>query len=147
MQAEFDAAAAGGRGGRRAAAPAPKKKTTPKKKSKKRSASDVEDSDGEKPKKKRGGGGGAFNKELILRYVPVLYSAADRSSDSLAAFTNEARLSRPQTVKRIWDYVKANDLQDPSDKRFIMCDDALKSVFHVEKLHMFTRVIPNLFTH
>lgn len=60
------------------------------------------------------------------------------SSDELAAFTGEARLSRPQTVKRIWDYVKANDLQDPGDKRFIMCDGRLKAVFHTDRLHMFT---------
>lgn len=59
-------------------------------------------------------------------------------SDTLAALVGEARLSRPQTVKRIWDYVKARDLQDPSDKRFIICDDGLRSVFHTDRLHMFT---------
>jgi upstream activation factor subunit UAF30 len=63
------------------------------------------------------------------------------SSDSLSAFLNEARLSRPQTVKRIWDYVKANGLQDQSDKRYILCDDAMQTVFHTEKLHMFTYVL------
>lgn len=64
-------------------------------------------------------------------------------SDALSALVEEARLSRPQTVKRIWDYVKARDLQDPSDKRFIMCDDRLKLVFHTDRLHMFTYVLPS----
>lgn len=59
-------------------------------------------------------------------------------SDTLSAFVNETKLSRPQTVKRIWDYIKANDLQDPNDKRYILCDDKMKTVFHTDKLHMFT---------
>lgn len=52
----------------------------------------------------------------------------------------EPRLSRPQTVKRIWDYVKARDLQDPADRRFIRCDEQLRAVFHTDRLHMFTYV-------
>lgn len=59
-------------------------------------------------------------------------------SDTLSAFVNETKLSRPQTVKRIWEYIKANNLQDPSDKRYILCDDKMKTVFHTDKLHMFT---------
>jgi upstream activation factor subunit UAF30 len=41
-------------------------------------------------------------------------------------------------VKHIWEYVKARDLQDPSDKRYIRCDEPLKRVFHTDRLHMFT---------
>ena len=48
------------------------------------------------------------------------------------------QLSRPQTVKRIWAYVRANDLQDPSDKRMIRCDESMRAVFKQEKVHMFT---------
>ncbi|WVQ70827.1 hypothetical protein IAR50_000349 [Cryptococcus sp. DSM 104548] len=84
-------------------------------------------SEGEAPKKSRrgGGGGGAFNKELIL-------------SEPLADLVGTDRLSRPQVVKHIWDYVKERDLQDPSDRRYIMCDEKLSKVFHTERLHMFT---------
>ena len=49
-----------------------------------------------------------------------------------------SQLSRPQTVKRIWAYVKARELQDPSDKRQIRCDDALRAVFKADRVHMFT---------
>jgi len=59
-------------------------------------------------------------------------------SDALSELVGEPRLSRPQTVKRIWDYVKARDLQDQTDKRYILCDEPLRSVFHTERLHMFT---------
>ena len=48
------------------------------------------------------------------------------------------QMSRPQTVKRIWEYVKDRELQDPKDRRIIRCDDALRAVFKQDKVHMFT---------
>jgi hypothetical protein len=47
-------------------------------------------------------------------------------------------LQKPQTVKKIWAYVKERDLQDPSDKRQIRCDDKMHAVFKQDKVHMFT---------
>lgn len=52
--------------------------------------------------------------------------------------TKRSQLSRPQVVKKIWEYIKANELQDPSDKRQILCDEKLQSVFKTDKVHMFT---------
>ena len=49
-----------------------------------------------------------------------------------------SQLSRPQTVKRLWAHIKANDLQDPSDKRQIICDEPMRAVFKQDKVHMFT---------
>ncbi|KAK6429758.1 hypothetical protein LTR95_014090, partial [Oleoguttula sp. CCFEE 5521] len=68
---------------------------------------------------------GAFHKPLTL-------------SEPLAELLGEPSLSRPQTVKRIWVYVKEHDLQDPSDKRQIRCDEKMHSVFKQDKVHMFT---------
>jgi upstream activation factor subunit UAF30 len=48
------------------------------------------------------------------------------------------QLSRPQVVKKIWEHIKANDLQDPSDKRQIRCDEPMQAVFKQDKVHMFT---------
>lgn len=59
-------------------------------------------------------------------------------SEPLAAVLGETQLSRPQTVKKIWEYVKARDLQDPADKRQIRCDEALRAVFKADRVHMFT---------
>lgn len=59
-------------------------------------------------------------------------------SDPLADLLGEVQLSRPQTVKKIWEYVKARDLQDPSDRRQIRCDDAMRAVFKTDSVHMFT---------
>jgi len=34
-----------------------------------------------------------------------------------------------QAVKKMWDYIKTNNLQDPKDKRTILADDKLRAVF------------------
>lgn len=59
-------------------------------------------------------------------------------SEPLSALLGETALSRPQTVKRIWAYVKERDLQNPDDKRQIRCDDKLRAVFKTDQVHMFT---------
>jgi len=59
-------------------------------------------------------------------------------SPNLAELLGETELSRPQTVKRIWEYIKANGLQDPTDRRMVICDDRMRTVFKVDKVHMFT---------
>ncbi|CAA9962349.1 hypothetical protein CFE70_005764 [Pyrenophora teres f. teres 0-1] len=127
LQAEENArmgrATRGGNTKRRA--PAPKKKT--KKKSSNR-VKDEDDSDigsgsgGEKKSPSRKGG---FHKPMAL-------------SPALSELLGETQLSRPQTVKKIWEYVKARELQDPSDKRQIRCDDAMRAVFKQDRVHMFT---------
>lgn len=48
------------------------------------------------------------------------------------------QLSRPQTVKKVWQYIRENELQDPSDRRQIRCDDAMRAVFKQDRVHMFT---------
>ncbi|XP_025013609.1 ABC transporter F family member 4 isoform X2 [Ricinus communis] len=61
-------------------------------------------------------------------------------SDPLVKFigTGENELSRADVVKRIWGYIKQNDLQDPSDKRRILCDDKLKELFEVDSFNGFS---------
>ncbi|GAB4837961.1 hypothetical protein Ancab_027489 [Ancistrocladus abbreviatus] len=61
-------------------------------------------------------------------------------SDALVKFlgTGETALSRADVVKRIWEYIKQNNLQDPADKRRIMCDDKLKELFDVDTFQGFS---------
>ncbi|POO02740.1 p53 negative regulator [Trema orientale] len=63
-----------------------------------------------------------------------------RLSDSLVNFlgTGESALSRAEVIKRMWDYIKQNNLQDPSDKRRIICDEKLKELFDVDSFTGFT---------
>ena len=130
MQAELNASARSTRGGgttkRKPAPKKPKAKSTPKKKSKAKINSDDDSalsaSSTEKPEKEKKGG---FHKPMTL-------------SGPLSEMLGETQLSRPQTVKKIWAYVKERDLQDPSDKRQIRCDEAMRAVFKQERVHMFT---------
>ena len=46
-------------------------------------------------------------------------------------------MSRPQVVKRLWEYIREKNLQDPTDKRRILCDDALAAVFKCKSMDMF----------
>ncbi|XVF59484.1 hypothetical protein PTKIN_Ptkin07bG0279600 [Pterospermum kingtungense] len=61
-------------------------------------------------------------------------------SDALVKFlgTGENELTRAVVIKRLWDYIKENKLQDPSDKRKIICDEKLKELFDVETFIGFT---------
>ena len=59
-------------------------------------------------------------------------------SPALSEMLGESQLSRPQTVKKIWAYVKERDLQNPDDRRQIFCDDAMRKVFKGDSVHMFT---------
>lgn len=40
-------------------------------------------------------------------------------------------------MKRLWNYIKSNDLQDPADRRFILCDEKLKAIFHQDRVNSF----------
>jgi len=47
----------------------------------------------------------------------------------LAAVVGSEPIPRTQIVKKMWDYIKKHKLQDPSNKRNILADDKLKSIF------------------
>ncbi len=47
-------------------------------------------------------------------------------------------LARPATVKQLWVYIKAHELQDPNDKRNILADEKLKRVFGRGVVTMFS---------
>lgn len=40
-------------------------------------------------------------------------------------------------VKKLWEHIKANDLQDPKDKRQIVCDEKMQAVFKQARVDMF----------
>lgn len=40
-------------------------------------------------------------------------------------------------MKQLWVYIKKNNLQDPNNKRKIVCDDALRLVFETDSTDMF----------
>jgi len=46
-------------------------------------------------------------------------------------------VARTEVVKKLWDYIKANGLQDAKDKRSINADAKLKPVFGKDQVTMF----------
>ena len=50
-------------------------------------------------------------------------------SEELAVVVGAGPMPRSEVVKQLWVYIKANNLQDPNNKRNIVADDALKAVF------------------
>lgn len=50
-------------------------------------------------------------------------------SDELAEVVGQGPMPRSEVVKKLWVYIKKNDLQDPTNKRNINADDKLKKVF------------------
>jgi upstream activation factor subunit UAF30 len=66
-----------------------------------------------------------------------------RPSQELAEIVGPAPLARTEITKRIWDYIKQNNLQNPANKREIIADEKLERVFGVRSVNMFemTKII------
>lgn len=58
-------------------------------------------------------------------------------SAELAAVIGSEPVARTEVVKKLWDYIKAQGLQDPKDKRSIKADAKLKPVFGKAQVTMF----------
>ena len=59
-------------------------------------------------------------------------------SAELGAVIGTGQVSRGEAVKKIWDYIKKNNLQNPANKREILADAKLKPVFGgADKMSMF----------
>lgn len=58
-------------------------------------------------------------------------------SAELAAVVGSAPLPRTEVIKKLWDYIKANNLQDAQNKRNINADDKLAKVFGKKQVTMF----------
>lgn len=49
-------------------------------------------------------------------------------SPELAAIVGSAALPRSEVVSKMWKYIKANNLQNPANKREILADAKLKPI-------------------
>ena len=59
-------------------------------------------------------------------------------SAELGAVVGSGKVTRGEVVKKVWDYIKANKLQNPANKREILADAKLKAVFGgKDKVSMF----------
>ncbi|KAE8125451.1 hypothetical protein FH972_020258 [Carpinus fangiana] len=73
---------------------------------------------------KRKGGPGGLNKLCGV-------------SPELQAIVGQPALPRTEIVKQLWAYIRKHNLQDPSNKRKIICNDELRLVFETDCTDMF----------
>ncbi|KAG2629558.1 upstream activation factor subunit spp27-like [Panicum virgatum] len=75
--------------------------------------------------KAKGAGAGAGKKRAasgITKPKPI--------SPELREFVGgAAELPRTEAIKLVWAHIKGNNLQDPNNKKIIICDDKLKKIF------------------
>nr|GMC83361.1 upstream activation factor subunit spp27-like isoform X1 [Ipomoea batatas] len=107
-------------------------KSPPKERQRKKGRDEDSDSDFE-PKQE-------VKRQKGLKGVGTGFLAPLQLSDSLVKFfgTGENALSRGDVVKRMWKYIKENELQDPSNKRRVICDDKLRELLEVDSFEGFT---------
>ena len=64
-------------------------------------------------------------------------AAGLQPSGALAAVIGSEPVARPQVIKKLWDYIKAHNLQDAANKRNINADAKLLAVFGKAQVTMF----------
>lgn len=75
----------------------------------------------------------AAPKKKSTRKPNAAFMAPLNVSAEMAAVVGSKPLPRTEIVKKMWDYIKANKLQDSKNKRMINTDEKLKAVFEGKK--------------
>lgn len=65
---------------------------------------------------------------MVRKANPALLKPMKLSAE-LEAVVGPGPLSRGEVVKKIWEYIKKHNLQNPKNKRNILADDKLKIIF------------------
>ena len=60
-----------------------------------------------------------------------------RPSAELAAVVGPGPLPRGEVVSKVWEYIKANGLQNPENRSEIIADAKLEPIFGAKKASMF----------
>ena len=71
------------------------------------------------------------------RAPSAAFMKAMTPSAALAAIIGDKALPRTEVTKKVWDYIKKNDLQDAVNKRMINADAKLKEIFKKAQVSMF----------
>ena len=65
------------------------------------------------------------------------FMKAMKPSPALAAVIGPEPVPRTEVTKKLWTYIKDRNLQNPKNKRNILCDDKLKAVMGKDEVTMF----------
>jgi len=110
------------------AAKKPAKKAAPKKAAKKAAP--------KKAAKKAAPKKAAPKKKSARKPNPAFMKALTPSS-TLAGVIGSNAVPRTEAVKKIWDHIKKNNLQDSANRRMINADEKLRPLFGKDQISMF----------
>ncbi|HTM66472.1 MAG TPA: SWIB/MDM2 domain-containing protein [Flavipsychrobacter sp.] len=79
----------------------------------------------------------AAKKATTPRKPNAAFMAALTPDATLAAVIGNQPIPRTEIVKKMWDYIRANNLQDSKNKRMINADSKLRPLFGKEQISMF----------
>ncbi|MGH7141447.1 MAG: SWIB/MDM2 domain-containing protein [Minisyncoccia bacterium] len=65
---------------------------------------------------------------MVRKANPALLKPMELSPE-LEEVVGKGPLPRGEVVKKMWEYIKAHNLQNPQNKRNILADDKLKPLF------------------
>lgn len=65
------------------------------------------------------------------------FMAPLQPDDTLAAVVGSKPLPRTEIVKKVWDHIKKNNLQDKNNKRMINADAKTRPLFGKDQISMF----------
>jgi chromatin remodeling complex protein RSC6 len=88
----------------------------------------------------------AEKKEAPARKPNAAFMKPMTPSETLAAVIGATPMPRTEVTKKVWEYIKKNNLQDAANKRNINADAKLKAVFGgKDQVSMFemTKLISN----
>ena len=78
-----------------------------------------------------------FESQMTTAKKHTAFNRALTPSAELAAVIGATPQPRTEVVKLMWEYIKANNLQNPKNKRNILADTKLKAVFGKDEVTMF----------
>ena len=79
----------------------------------------------------------AAPKKKSARKPNAAFMAPLTASPALAEVIGSKPLPRTEIVKKIWEYIRKNNLQDKKNRRMINADSKLKPLFGKDQISMF----------
>ncbi len=76
-------------------------------------------------------------KPTAAKKAPAGLTKPVSPSKELAAIVGHESLPRTQVIAKVWEHIRAHNLQNPSNKQEIIADAKLKHIFGKDKATMF----------
>lgn len=76
-------------------------------------------------------------KPAVKRAPNAGFMKAMTPSNELASIVGAKPLPRTEVVKKVWEYIRKNNLQDASNRRMINADEKMRGIFGKNQVSMF----------